>query len=252
MKDFDGKISVIMPAYNEQAHIGASLLETTKVLGDMGFDHEIIVVDDGSRDNTYREALKVATEIGDIQVVQCQPNWGKGAALKYGFRFATGDLVAFLDADLDLHPKHIQTLFNYMKKDNADVVIGSKRHPLSKLNYPLHRRFMSTIYYGLTKILFGLPIKDTQTGIKLFRHRVLHDIFPKVLVKRYAFDLELLVNAHHKGYKIAEAPITLNSKRKFGRINPKDIYHILMDTMAIFYRLYILRYYDKATNFENS
>ena len=131
-----------------------------------------------------------------------------------------------------------------MNKNGMDVVIGSKRHPESKLKYPWHRKIISNVYFFLIKIMFGLPLKDTQTGIKLFKYEVLKKIFPKVLIKRYAFDLELLVNAHHLGYKIAEAPITLNYQRFLGRIGLRAIYHTGLDTLAIFYRMYILKYYN--------
>ena len=132
-----------------------------------------------------------------------------------------------------------------MNENQADVVIGSKRHPESKLDYPTQRKIISSIYFLLIKLLFNLPIKDTQTGLKLFKHKVLERVFPKVLVKRYAFDLELLVNIHHLGYKIIEAPITLNYQRIMGRIRLKDLYYTGIDTLAIFYRLYFLRYYNK-------
>ena len=104
---------------------------------------------------------------------------------------------------------------------------------------------MSAVYFFLVKLLFGLPLKDTQTGIKLFKAEVLKNTFHKVLIKRYAFDLELLVLAHHKGYKIAEAPVVVDYKGKFGHIKFKTIFNMVWDTLAVFYRLHIIRYYDK-------
>jgi glycosyltransferase involved in cell wall biosynthesis len=172
-------------------------------------------------------------------------NRGKGRALKYGFRFAKGELIAFLDADLDLHPRQIQRFLRIMERDGVGVVIGSKRHPDSKVNYPWHRRLISNIYYYLVKMMFGLKVRDTQTGIKLFRREILERIFPKILVKRYALDLEILVNVHHLGYEIAEAPIILDFRRRFGRIRIIDLWHTGIDTLAIFYRLNILKHYDE-------
>ncbi len=244
LQDFEGTVSVIMPAYNEQFQISKTVNETKKVLKGSGCDYEIVIVDDGSTDSTFAEASKISSLCEEVQVIKCESNGGKGRALKFGFNHVQGDLVVFLDADLDLHPEQIHVLYQYLNDRESDVVIGSKRHPLSKLDYPFHRKIISNTYYLLIKTLFGLPIKDTQTGIKLFKYKVLEDIFPKVLAKRYALDLELLAIAHHRGYKIAEAPIVLDFKRR-GRIRPIDIYHVLIDTMAIFYRLYVLRYYDK-------
>ena len=245
MRKFKGKLSILVPAHNEGPHIYGNIREIQRVFDEIGCQYELIVIDDGSEDETYRNALKAAKGFSNIMAKRMRQNRGKGRALKHGFRFAKGDLVAFLDADLDLHPEQIQNLFRIMNKEKADVVIGSKRHPESKLDYPRQRKFISHIYFLLTKILFNLPIKDTQTGLKLFKYEVLKRVFPRVLVKRYAFDLELLVNIHRLGYKILEAPITLNYQRFLGRISLRDLYHTGMDTLAIFYRMHIRKYYDR-------
>jgi len=173
-------------------------------------------------------------------------NFGKGRALKKAFRFVNGEYIVFLDADMDLHPGQIQTFFDIMHLDEADVVIGCKRHPNSRLKYPWHRRIISNVYFSLVKLMFGLPIKDTQTGLKVFKYEVLKKVLPKILIKQFAFDLEVLVNVHHLGYKIVEAPVVLNSsRRRFGRIGLRAIYRTWWDTMAIFYRMYVLRWYDR-------
>lgn len=244
MKEFKGKLSILVPAHNEEPHIYGNIREIQRVFDEIGCRYELIIIDDGSKDETYENAQKAAKGFSNIIIKRMRRNRGKGRALKYGFRFAQGDLVTFLDADLDLHPEQIQNLFKIMNEEKADVVIGSKRHPESKLKYPWQRKIISNVYFFLIKIMFGLPLKDTQTGIKLFKYEVLKKIFPKVLIKRYAFDLELLVNAHHLGYKIAEAPINLNYQRFIGRIGLRAIYHTWWDTMAIFYRMYILKYYN--------
>jgi glycosyltransferase involved in cell wall biosynthesis len=237
------KISVIVPAYNESPHIRKTIEDIEKVFSNPG-NYEILVVDDGSTDNTYLEARKNAENNGHVKVIENGRNGGKGEALKHGFEYATGDLVTFIDADGDLHPHQIKEFMKLMEKSDADVIIGSKRHPLSKIDYPLKRKILSSAYYLLNKILFGLSVKDTQAGLKLFKYDVLKKILPKVLVKKYAFDLELLVNANHHGFKIKEAPIELNSQRIAGRIKMNDIVRMLVDTAAIFYRLKVLRYYD--------
>lgn len=247
MKTFKGKVSVVMPAYNESEHIFKNIRETQKVFDEIGCSYEIIVVNDGSPDTTLEEARRAATGYQNIVVRSHRNNYGKGRTIKMGCRFAKGDLVLFLDADLDLHPGQIQILFAEMNLRDADVVIGSKRHPDSVVNYPWHRRIISAVYYFIIKIFFGLPVRDTQTGIKLFKQEVVAKVFPRLLVKRYAYDLEALILAHHFGYSVAEAPVTLNFQRKFGRIRFGDIYLTWLDTMAIFYRLYLLKYYDKIS-----
>lgn len=246
MKNLSGKVSVIMPAYNEADHIASSIKETISTFDDFGCDYEIIVVDDGSTDSTYQELEKVVSRCDRVLIKRNRANYGKGRALKRGFRAATGEFIVFLDADMDLHPGQIQTFFDIMRLDEADVVIGSKRHPNSQLNYPLHRKIISSVYFFLVDLMFGLPIKDTQTGLKLFKHEVLKKVFPKILIKKFAYDLEILVNTHNLGYKIAEAPVVLNSQRRFDRIGLRSIYDTWWETMAVFYRTYILRYYDRS------
>jgi glycosyltransferase involved in cell wall biosynthesis len=246
VKDIEGKISVIMPAHNEGRHIIPSIKETMHTFNEFGCDYEIIIIDDGSTDDTYEKIKEMAADFTNVSAKRNRRNFGKGRALKKAFRYATGDYVVFLDADLDLHPRQVKILFEAMKNNETDVVIGSKRHPESEINYPLSRKIISSGYYYFIKILFGLPVRDTQTGLKLFKWQVLKDVFGKVLIKKYAFDLELLVNAHHLGYRITEVPITLDFRRVNGRIKTIDIWHTLQDTLAIAYRLYILRYYDKV------
>jgi len=238
------KLSVIMPAFNEATRITNSIVETTRFLKQANYEYELIVVDDGSFDNTYHEILKNQTDSSCVRGIHLRENSGKGFALRYGSVFATGDLIVFLDADLDLHPYQIRILHKEMQDTGADLVIGSKRHPESKLDYPLHRRILSDGYYILMRLLFGLPVKDTQTGIKIIKQEALEKIFPRLLTKRFAFDLELLIIAHRMGFRIVEAPITLGFQREFGRIKWNDVRNVVLDTWAIFYRSYLLRSYD--------
>lgn len=235
-----------MPAYNEASVIIPSVQETIRTLDGFGIEYEIIVIDDGSLDGTFERIHELRAKHGRVLAVRNRKNYGKGRALKKGFRYATGDYVVFLDCDLDLHPAQVRHFFEVMRREDVDVVIGSKRHPQSQVAYPLSRKIISNVYFFLIKLLFGLPIRDTQTGLKLFRREVLRRVFRKMLVKRYAFDLEILVLAHHFQYRIAQAPVTLRPQRRRDRIRPMDIYHTLWDTLAIFYRMHLLRYYDRV------
>jgi len=246
MKNVNGKISVIMPAYNEANRICSSIEETIRTFNDFGCQWELLVIDDGSSDQTFEKASALCAKYPKNLIVKKNAfNMGKGRALKRALHYITGEYIVFIDADMDLHPAQVQTLFDILRLDNADIVIGSKMHPNSKVDYPLERRIISFGYYLLTKILFRLPCHDTQTGLKLFKTKVLRDVFPKILVKQFAFDLEVLVNAHHLGYKIAEAPIAIVAQRQYGRIGPWAIFVTLWDTLAVFYRMHILKYYDR-------
>jgi glycosyltransferase involved in cell wall biosynthesis len=235
-----------MPAYNETNHIVSSVEETVKTFNEFGCPWELIVLDDGSSDDTYDKAIEVSRKYPNNIIVKKNPyNIGKGRAVKKALHYLSGEYVVFLDADMDLHPIQVQALFDIMRLDNADIVIGSKLHPNSIVDYPLQRRLISLVYYLLVRILFNLPCHDTQTGLKLFKTEVIRNVFPRILVKKFAFDLEVLVNAHHLGYKIAEAPIVLSPQRRYGRIGLSAIFATLWDTLTVFYRMHILKYYDR-------
>jgi glycosyltransferase involved in cell wall biosynthesis len=252
MKNLKSKISVVVPAFNEGRIIEASLREIARTFDEFGCDYEIVLIDDGSRDDTLKKALKVSDEICRVKVKRNMENFGKGRAIKKAFRYCAGDYVVFLDADLDLHPGQAQTLFDIMRLDEVDVVIGSKMHPNSQVRYPFHRKIISFIYFLVIKVLFGLPVHDTQTGLKLFKREVLEKVFPRMLVKKFAFDLEILAIARHFGFKIAEAPIVLTPRRPYGRIGIKAMVQTGIDTLAIFYRMYIMKYYDRPVAGESS
>ena len=239
------EFSILIPAFNEANRIIATIEETEKVLEKFNTNYEILIVDDGSIDGTS-DVVKAHSKNNNtkVKIESYSPNKGKGFALKYGFGFLSGRHILFLDADLDLHPSHLVDLYEIMQQSHADVVIGSKQNIDSILNYPKIRKLLSSAYYFLIKVLFSLPVKDTQTGIKLFKYDVLKVCLPKVLVKRYAFDLELLLVVNEKKYKIMEVPINLNAKRKLGRIGLRDAFKVFKDTVGVFWRFYIKRYYN--------
>ena len=239
------RLSIIVPAFNEAENILTNTKEIKKSVSALGCEFEIVVVDDGSEDDTYEILELLSRTVKEVRPHKSKTNKGKGIALREASLKASGDFIIFLDADLELHPKLIPDLIQRMKNTGADVVLGSKRHPESKLYYPWHRKLISNAYYLVNRLLFGIPIKDTQTGIKVFKKEVLDRVIPKLIEKQYAFDLELIVNVHALGYKIIEAPITLNYSRKLGRIGSRVIIRTAIDTLAIFYRMKILNYYNR-------
>jgi glycosyltransferase involved in cell wall biosynthesis len=172
-------------------------------------------------------------------------NIGKGFALSCGVDQSVGELVTFIDADMELDPANIKGFINLMEARNCDAVIGSKRHPDSKVAYPRFRRFQSGIYQLLVRILFNLDVRDSQTGLKLFRRQVLREALPLLAIKQFAFDLELLIVARQLGYRnIVEAPISLDYQFE-STVNLRTAWRVLWDTAAIYYRLHILRYYQR-------
>ena len=241
------QLSVIIPAYNEEEQIEQCILELRKILDSSKLsNYEIIVVDDGSHDDTYNVLATKFSDNQKVKIASYSPNQGKGYAIKYGFNLSNGDIISFLDADLDLHPSHVLSLYSYMIEHDFDLVIGSKRHPQSVLYYPQLRKLYSNVYYYFIRLFFNLPIKDTQTGVKVFKRDVLEYVLPKIVVKQYAFDLELLVVAHMGNFKIGEAPIVLEFKDKYMyTIGMKAIYKVIIDTMGVFYRRYIKGSYGR-------
>ena len=241
------KLSIIIPAYNKDAEVFSSISCMVDELKHTAYDWEIIVVDDASQDKTLREAIRSKVFNGNthrIKIYSYDLNQGKGFAIYYGFKQSEGGIVMFADADLDLPAENIPILLDIFKKTKSDIVIGSKRHPKSKIHYPLSRKFLSKNYQLLTRTLFSLNLTDTQVGLKVFRREVLEATFPYLVVKNFAFDLELLVVANKLGFaKITEAPIKLDYKFT-STIKLNAIRQILQDTLAIYYRTNILKYYE--------
>jgi len=239
-------LSVVVPAFNEASRIRRNLEESIEVLRNIGVPFEIIAVDDGSSDETKLEIELTAADHPEVLCISNGGNGGKGNALKAGCRSAVGDLVVLMDADLEIHPRQLLKFMEEMERTGADVIIGSKRHPDSKVDYPMKRKFLSWGYNLFVRSLFDLKLTDTQPGFKLFRREVLDKELPKLVVKKWAFDLELLVNADQDGFKIVEAPIEIHFNREDGgRIGFGTVRNIFQDTLGIFYRLRIIKYYEK-------
>lgn len=235
-----------MPCYRLAGRAGANI-EMVRQLLDGRVRFEIVPVDDGSGDGTDAELRQAAAAHPEsVRPVLLAVNGGKGGALMEGFRRSRGTHVLLLDGDLDLDPAMLPAFFDVMQQRRADIVVGSKRHRDSQIDYPFRRRVASAVYYGLVKLLVGLPVTDTQTGMKLFRREALQWAFDRMLVKRFAFDVELLAVAHERGYRVAEAPIRMHFGSKVGSLTMANVRTVMTDTLAIFYRLRILRYYQSV------
>jgi len=235
------KLSVIVPAYREARRIQENLGKLLRELEALDRTYEVIVVSDGNTDETAREAERMISP--HIKVIEYNRNMGKGYALRCGVAHSSGELVTFIDADMELDPRYIKGFVAIMENFDCDAVLGSKRHPMSKVQYPLTRRFQSLMYQLLIRALFRIKVRDTQTGLKLFRRQVLEEVVPLLAIKRFAFDLELLVAARQLGYKkVMEAPVMLDYKFE-STADLKAAWRVLWDTAAIFYRLRLLRYY---------
>jgi len=239
-------LSVIIPVYNQERTIKKDLIEIDNALSEVDHPYEIVVVIDGMVDKSYKRAKEIESK--KIKVYGYKTNYGKGYAVRYGMAKAKGDIVAFIDSGMDINPKGLSMLLSHLEWYDADVIVGSKLHPVSKVHYPFPRKVLSWGYRSMVRVLFGLSIRDTQVGLKFFRRKVLEDVLPRLIVKTYAFDIEILAVAHYLGYKrIFEAPIELDftgvssiTSKNFW----KTIILMMWDTLAVFYRLKLLHYYD--------
>ena len=242
-------LSLVVPAYKQEKTIVEDVKNLDRVLSVLPYKYEIVVVVDGFLDKTFELLQKEKSKIKSLKVLGYENNHGKGYAVKHGMLEAQGDIIGFIDAGMDLDPSEISVALDLMEWNNADIILGSKLHPESKVRYPLWRKILSWGYRTLTHILFGFNVKDTQVGMKFFKKKVAHEVFSKIIIKRYAFDIEVLTVAYKLGYKkIYEAPVKLNFKKAAGITTSgfwKVIFWMLWDTTAVFYRLHFLHYYDK-------
>ena len=204
-------LTVVVPVYNG----GDDIVENVDVIrravagGLPGEEVELIVVSDGSIDGTDERLLESRSD-RDIRVIHYDRNLGKGYAVKAGALAAHGDWVALVDHDLDLDPASIPEFLEVARLEQLDFAIGSKRHPGSIVRYPRSRRIASWCYQQLNRMLFRLDVRDTQVGLKVFSRQVVDEVVPLLLVKRFAFDLELLAVATALGRgRIKELPVRL-------------------------------------------
>ena len=244
-------LSVVIPAYKQEKTIVRDIKNIQKTLESLGVNYELIVVVDGMIDDTYKNASKIKSS--KLKIMAYEKNEGKGHAIRHGMMHARGDIIGFIDAGMDIHPAGFNMLLSHMEWYNADVIVGSKLHPVSRVNYPIYRTVLSWGYRFLTRLLFGFKVRDTQVGLKFFKRNVVRDVLPRLLVKRYAFDIEMLAVSYALGYKrIFEAPIEIKFNPGSTTIISKSLWRIvtlmIWDTLAVFYRLKIKHYYTNAAS----
>lgn len=237
-------LTVVVPYYNPGKLLVPTMERLVEVLDGSGATYEVIAVSDGSTDGSDSELDALAALRPRLSNVVLAHNQGKGAALRVGLARGKGRYLGFIDADGDLDPLLLQSFQTMVGLYHPDIILGSKRHPLSEVEYPLLRRVYSWGYQQVVRLGFRLNIRDTQTGIKLVRRDVLAAVLPRMVEKRFAFDLELFVIARRLGYKrFLEAPIRLRHQFT-STVSWQAVYRTLLDTAAIWYRLRVLHFYD--------
>lgn len=205
------RLSVVLPAFNEARNIARSLAQTLQWFESASMpDSEIIVVDDGSRDDTAEEALKLARQDRRILVLPGTRNHGKGAAVRRGVRHSQGNMVLVSDADLATPINQTSRLIEALEQGNS-IVVGNRRPPSMRptLDAPPIRRAADWTTTVLTRVTVPtlLPISDVQSGFKLFRGQVARSLFELQTLDGYGYDAEILYMAFRRGYRIAEVPV---------------------------------------------
>lgn len=232
-------LSLVVPFYNPGSRLEGHVREVVSVLGASGLRYEVIAVSDGSTDGSAAAVGAIA----GVRLLELERNQGKGAALRAGLRHGRGRYLGFIDGDGDIPAAQLKPFMAAVLAGRPDVVLGNKLDPASDVLYPPFRRLCSFGYRQLTRVLFGLPVRDTQTGVKLIRREVLASVLPRMVEKRFGFDLELLVAARRLGYRrFVELPVEIG-QRFTTTISPRAVWRLLLDTAAIFYRLRFLQHY---------
>jgi len=200
--------SIILPAYNEEETIERAIRETVAVFDPLAKEYEIIVVDDGSSDDTAVIVNSLSAELPVIRLLQHAANGGKGGAVRTGVMNAQGGLLLFLDCDLATHPREAPAFI--AKMDESDIVIGSRRVPGAVIAkpQPWYRSFSGRAINFFVRHFLKLPHHDTQCGFKMFRLEVAQDIFKNAGPARWTFDAEMLLRAYAAGYRVGELPVT--------------------------------------------
>jgi dolichol-phosphate mannosyltransferase len=234
------RLSVIIPVYNQEKELPSLLMRLKQALSSTSLNYELIIVNDGSRDNTLEILQKERQLDGDVQIISYPKNKGKGYAVKKGIMQARGNIVLFVDGDLEISPDAIRDYVNELR--GCDLVIASKSHPLSKINAPESRKFLSKAFNLYVRITTGIKLRDTQSGLKAGDGNALRMIFSIIHTNRYAFDVELLAIATALNMSIKELPIeiTLNHRLKLD-----DIAKMFIDVIAVSYKLRINLWYHK-------
>jgi glycosyltransferase involved in cell wall biosynthesis len=227
------KLSIIIPACNEENYLKETLDSYIAYFSrDSMPDFEILVICNGCTDATPEIAEAYNTDSASLKSINIQDRIGKGGALKKGAAMATGDVIAFVDADNSIIPSEMWKLIQPIG-DTVDGTIGSRSLPGAVIikGKPITWRAASKGFNWLVRMLFGIPFRDTQCGAKIFKKEVLDAIMPDVIISGMTFDVEILWRANKKGYRIKEMPIIWSHEPKQGSTNnlPGTILRIALE-----------------------
>ncbi len=246
------RYSIVIPAYNEGRRIGRTLEKLLAYVADHAWDAEIIIVNDGSRDNTVDIIRRYAEKSPALKLVENPGNRGKGYSVRNGMSHAQGDVMLFSDADLSAPIEESGKLFEQIHS-GADVAIGSRwlRPELQTQKQSLHRQIFGRVFNLALRVVLGLRFKDTQCGFKAFSRRAVDSIFPLQRIERWGFDPEVIFLAERNGLKVVEVPVQWAHERG-GSIHPvRDGLRMLLEIFKVRW-YWITGKYRKATHTSSS
>lgn len=237
-------LSVIIPAYNEERRLPKTLEEIDKYLSRQGYDYEILVINDGSKDRTVEIAKNLAPKIKNLTVTGYEQNRGKGFAVRFGMLEAKGDYRLFTDADNSTSINQIEKMWPEFEK-GFDIVIGSRDVKGAVLNPPqpwIRQIILGEGFKLYRKIIIDLwGIEDTQCGFKCFKKSAAENIFPKCKIDRFAFDPEILIIGKSSGEKIKEIPVYWKNDLE-SKVKLKSMFSMALDLLKIRWNLIIKKY----------
>jgi len=236
------EVTVIIPALNEEKRIGTTIEAVHRHFASRNMKREIIVVDDGSRDNTSGVVTELAKSVPDLRLFSYQPNRGKGHAVRTGVEESRGRYILFADADNSTPIEEFDRLYPFLARE--EVVIGSRYLAESqiKIRQSLSRVLIGRLGNGLIQVLLFDNVKDTQCGFKAFQHRAAREIFSRMKVNRFGFDIELLAIASLLKYSVHEVPVSWYNS-PLSRVRPvKDALRTFFELLYIKFNLMSGRY----------
>lgn len=228
-------ISVIVPAYNEEARLSPTLEEALAYLRERCAPFELIVVDDGSRDRTSEIVAALGDEAPELRLVRLAANRGKGYAVRSGVVNSRGRRVLFMDADGATPMTELEKLQEALEA-GADVAIGSRALPGegAEVRARLHRKVIGRTFHLLVSLLTVKGFRDTQCGFKLFRGEVAHDLFSRMRMNGFSFDVEVLMMARQQGYRVDEVPVSWTHQ-------PGSRVNLMTDSLRMLLDLFVIR-----------
>lgn len=238
-------LSVIVPAFNEAQTLENNIREFDKYLSRQNYDYEIIIINDGSSDNTAAIARELGLKLPKLRFIDNQVNQGKGAAVKQGFQEAEGNFQLFLDADNATSIDHLEKVWEQIE-NGFDVVIGSRNSldvagAWQEIKQPLWKRSLGKMGNLIIQSLTVPGIWDTQCGFKVFSKNSIQKIISRQTINRWAFDVELLVLAKKNNFKIAKIPVVWKNSTA-SRVGIKGYFNSLKEIFKIAWNKFRGRY----------